>query len=341
MSDTPTSTHLLAPELAPFLGFFPELDFSGGMARFRQGFAAREPAPLAPGLEEVACVERFIPGVAGEPDVRVLHYTPKGAVAGRPALLHIHGGGYVLGDPELNDASSRGWAQGLGCEVVSVDYRLAPETCWPGALLDCHAALLWLHGEAAGLGIDPARIALAGESAGGGHAVALALHARDQARLDAGAPRPCFLLLDAPMLDDRTGSAHDADPHPFAGHFVWSPGSNRFGWSAMLGVEAGGPDVPEGAVPARAEDLTGLPPHFISVGALDLFCEENLGWAHRLTRAGVPVELHVVPGAYHGFGIAQGSAQAAACQRQRREALARAFGPDAAGWRRLAAGHTD
>lgn len=314
-----SSRHLLAPELAPALDYFPQLDFSAGMAPFREGFEARATPPLPAALEAVECVERTIPGAAGAPDVRVLHYTPPGqADALRPALLHMHGGGYVLGDPELNDASNRATALELGCVVVSVDYRLAPETVWPGALEDCYAALCWLHANAAALGVDPTRIAIAGESAGGGHAAALAIHARD-----CGGPAICFQLLDSPMLDDRTGSG--VDPHPWCGEFVWTAEKNRFGWSALLGCEAGSDAVPDRAVPARAADLSRLPATFVSVGALDLFLEEDMEFARRLTRAGVPVELHVIPGAYHGFGLAQGSPQVEQAWQLRTAALARAF----------------
>ncbi len=315
----------VAPELAAALEFFPALDFSLGMAAIRTGFGSRPRPPLPPELAAVHCAERFIPGAPGDPNVRVLHYTPPGAVtAPRPALLHIHGGGYVLGDPDMNDGGNRALALAHGCVVVSVDYRLAPEVTWPGALHDCHAALAWLQAEAATLGIDSARIVVAGESAGGGHAVALALHLRDLARAD-GPRHPAIrlLLLDAPMLDDRTGSG--ADPHPHCGQFVWTPDKNSFGWGALLGVAAGGTAVPAAAVPARAADVSDLPPHFMSVGALDLFLEEDLEWTRRLARAGVPVELHVIAGAYHGFGMAVGSPQVAQLERLRGEALARAF----------------
>lgn len=316
---------LVAPELAPALEFFPDLDFSQGLAAYRGAFDARLLPPLPAELEAVAVEERFLPGAVEAPDVRVLHYTPPGMASGpRPALLHIHGGGYVLGTPEINDAANRMTALALGITVVSVDYRLAPETVWPGALEDCYAALSWMHDNAAELGIDAARIALAGESAGGGHAVALALHARDRVRQDGKGPRICFQLLDAPMLDDRTGTG--TDPHPHTGHFIWTPEKNRFGWRALLGVEPGGPDVPAAAVPARAADVSDLPPTFITVGALDLFLEEDMEFIRRLTRAGVAAELHVIPGAYHGFALAQGSPQVAQTAALRQTALARALG---------------
>lgn len=313
------SRHLIAPELAVALEYLPDLDFSQGIEAFRGGLAARERPPLPPELVEVTCTERFVPGTEGAPDVRVLHYVPPGEPRGaRPAVVHMHGGGYVLGSADINDASNRAMALALDCVVLSVDYRLAPETIWPGALQDCYAALSWLAANADELDIDLARVAVAGESAGGGHAAALALYARDR-----GGPAIRFALLEAPMLDDRTGSA--TDPHPYCGEFVWTPEKNRYGWSALLGVEAGSAEVPESAVPARACDLAGFPPTFISVGALDLFMEENMEFTRRLTRAGVPVELHVVPGAYHGYGVAQTSPQVEQTESLRLAALARAF----------------
>jgi triacylglycerol lipase len=310
---------LVAPELAPALEFFPNMDFSQGMEAFRQPFDPSMMPPLPPELLAVTVTERKLPGLAGGPKVRVLHYTPPGAKPGRPALLHIHGGGYVLGTPDMNDGANRAAALSLGIEVVSVDYRLAPEHVWPAALEDCYAALVWMAGNATELGIDPARIAIAGESAGGGHAAALALYARDK-----GGPAICFQMLDAPMLDDRTGTT--SDPHPHVGHFVWTPERNRFGWTSLLGMAAGGPEVPAAAVPARAASVAGLPATFITVGALDLFLEEDMEFVRRLTRAGVPVELHVIPGAYHGFGMAQGAPQVKQVAELRQCSLARALG---------------
>lgn len=319
------SLHLVARELAQVLEFFPQMDFNDGIESVRGGFEGREPPPLPPELLVVQLEERFIPSIAGAPDVRVLHYTPPGTSATpRGALLHVHGGGFVLGTADIGDAGNRAIALALGISVVSVDYRLAPETRWPGALEDCYSALVWMHDNAAELRIDPARIALAGESAGGGHAVALALHARDKVRETGRGPSICFQLLDAPMLDDRTGTT--SDPHPHTGHFVWTPEKNRFGWNSLLGVTPGGPDVPAAAVPARAADVSGLPPTFISVGALDLFLEEDMEFVRRLTRAGVPVELHVIPGAYHGFGMAQGAPQVTQLNELRLAALARGLG---------------
>lgn len=315
----PRSTkHLVAPELLPGLELIPDMDFTQGLDAIRgQGFSQRPPMP--PALEAVRCEERFIPGLDGAPDVRLLVYAPPGEVrVPRPAVCHIHGGGYVLGTADINDLSNRAMALSAGCVVVSVDYRLAPETRWPGALEDCYAALCWMADNAADLGIDPARIAVSGESAGGGHAVALAIHARNQ-----GGPALCLQLLDAPMLDDRTGTT--ADPHPHTGEFIWTPQKNRFGWEALLGVTPGGPDVRPEMAPARCEDLSGLPPAFVSVGALDLFLEEDMEYVRRLTRAGIAAELYVIPGAYHGFGVAGLSPQLEQLNALRGAALARAF----------------
>jgi triacylglycerol lipase len=315
---------LVAPELLPGLDLLPQFTLTDEILPLvRAGGGGRErmtrPA-LTPEQQAVHCEQRFIAGARDAPDVRVLIYTPPGKRAeSRPAYFHMHGGGYVLGTPEINDASNRSFVAELGCVIVSVDYRLAPETRFPGALEDCYAALTWLYANADALGVERERIAIGGESAGGGHAAALALLARKRGEVPI-----CLQLLDSPMLDDRTGSA--SDPHPYCGEFVWTPANNRFAWRALLSVEPGGPDVPAEAVPARATNFGGLPPTFILVGALDLFLEESVEYARRLIRAGVPTELHVIPGAFHGFAVAGGGApQVQACLRLRRDALARAF----------------
>jgi acetyl esterase/lipase len=325
MSSGPSDTRrLVAPELLPALSVFPSFDFSEavlGAVRAGIGIDPQMRPPLSPEQQAVACEQQLVPGPPGAPDVRVLVYTPPGknGSTARPGYLHIHGGGYVIGTPELNDGANRSLSAELDCVVVSVDYRLAPETRFPGALEDCYAALLWLHAKAEQLGVDRTRIAIGGESAGGGHAATLAMLARER-----GEVQICLQMLDSPMLDDRTGST--SDPHPHCGQFVWTANSNRFGWRSLLGMEPGGPEVPVEAVPARVADLSGLPAAFITVGALDLFLEEDLEFGRRLIRAGVPTELHVIPGAYHGFGMAGAQApQVQAYMRLRREALGRAF----------------
>lgn len=317
---TTSTRHLVAPELDAGIENFPAMDFSQGMAPFRDGYAFRELPPLPPELEAVRVEERFIPGAPGAPDVRILLYLPPGeAAAPRPAVLNIHGGGFVLGNADMNDPLNRQTVLEMGCVLVSVDYRLAPETAWPGALEDNYAALCWLADNAGPLKVDPARIAISGESAGGGHAAALAIHARNQ-----GGPAICFQLIDYPMLDDRT-AVSDA-PHPYAGEFVWTPDKNHFGWKSLLGTEPGNPDVHETAAPARVADPAGLPPAYISIGALDLFLDESLEYTRRLARAGVPVELHVIPGAYHGSGMVTDAPQSKLAADLRRKALAKALG---------------
>lgn len=304
--DRPSSRHLVPPELAGILENFPHVDFSTGLEAYRGNFIGDEMPPLPPELKAISCEERIIPGPEGAPDIRILIYRPQIAAENPgPALLNVHGGGYVIGVPEQNDLANRTKAMKLQCPVVVTSYRLAPETQWPGAVEDCYAALCWMQANAGKLGIDPERIALSGESAGGGHAAALAIHARNKLRQDAKAPKICFQLLDSPMLDDRTGTGSSADQHPFTGEFMWRPELNQYGWKALLGQEPGTDTVPEAAVPARVAELADLPPCCITIGSLDLFLEESLEYARRLTRAGVPVELHVVPGGFHGYTLAK------------------------------------
>jgi triacylglycerol lipase len=224
----------------------------------------------------------------------------------------------VLGSIAALEATDRTLSADLSCCIVAVDYRLAPETRFPGAIEDCYAALAWTHAHAAELNIDPTRIGVMGESAGGGLAAALALLARDR-----GEHALAFQHLIYPMIDDRTCIA--ADPHPYVGEFVWTPERNHFGWSSLLGVEPGSEGVSPYAAAARAEDLTGLPPTYIATGALDLFLEENLAYARRLIRNGVPVELHVYPGGFHGFYLDPKAEITRTAERDGRAALAKAL----------------
>lgn len=282
--------HLVDPELVAALDLVPQFVLDDTTLAEKRAFVLANPVPEPD--DGLAVEERTIPGPPGAPDLTVLIYRPPGLAPGAPGLLRIHGGGYVVGSPASFGAMARLYARGANCVVVSTSYRLAPETRWPGPVEDCHAALSWFHANAEELGVDPARIAVAGESAGGGLAAALALVARNR-----GGPPILFQLLVYPMLDDR--SAH----HPLLGRYVWDYDANRYGWRAFLGAEPGGDDVPEGAVPARVADLSGLPPAYITVGALDQFVVEDMDYARRLIEAGVPAELRVVPGAWHGFDI--------------------------------------
>lgn len=300
---TATNTrHLIAPELLPALDVMPQFECNDEFLEMLRSMPAdaalMEQPPLTEEQAAVICEQRFIDGLNGAPPVRVLVYsTASDSGQSRPAYLHIHGGGYILGAPEINDASNRSLVNSLGCVVVSIDYRLAPETRYPGAVEDCYAALSWLHREAATLNVDPERIAIGGESAGGGHAAALALWARKHGEIPI-----CLQVLDCPMLDDRTGS--NGDDHPYCGEFIWTAHNNRYGWQALLGAEPGSDDIAEESVPARVKDLSGLPPTYIAIGALDLFLEESLEYARRLIREGVPTELHVIPGAFHAYQAA-------------------------------------
>ena len=294
-----TTRHLVDPELLAALEVMPSRPITAeNLAEVRAQRAAMIAAQPPPTVTAVDVSERFIPGPPGAPDVRALVYTPQHATGSLAGFLHIHGGGYVIGQPEMSDARNRLLAREAGCVIVSVDYRLAPETPFPGAIEDCYAGLTWLHASAAALGVDVGRLAIGGESAGGGLAASLALLVRDRGEVPLA-----FQLLIYPMIDDRTGTT--VAPSPMVGEFGWNAGSNRFGWASLLGHEPGGPDTSPYAAAARAADLTGLPSAYIAVGTLDLFLEENLEYARRLLRAGVPTELKVYPGAYHGFqGVA-------------------------------------
>lgn len=290
------SRHLVDPELAAGLDInMPAYKLDAEtLPTYRQmllDMVAAIPKPTSEATINVRRDERLVPGPAGSPDVRVLVYSPgdKGDTV-LPAMLHIHGGGFVSGNADMSDPNSRSYAVDMNCVVVSVDYRLAPETPFPGPVEDCYAALLWLHGAAIELGIDPTRIMIAGESAGAGLVAGLCLLARDR-----GAVSPVFQYLAEPMLDHRSP---DSD-HEHTGHFGWTRDHNRFGWNSMLGDAE---TVSPYCSPAIAEDLSGLPPTYIHIGAIDLFLEESIDYTRRLMRAGVSVELHVWPGAFHAFG---------------------------------------
>jgi acetyl esterase/lipase len=279
------------PELRSALKQFPPFDLSEEMVvKFRQ-LPGMPPLP-APAPQPV---ERHIPGPPGAPEVRLWVVDPAPSEKGKPVLLHMHGGGFMMTGP--------GWmpmlqeiATDCHCVVVSVDYRLAPETRYPGSLEDNYAALKWVHAHAAELGIDRSKIAVGGESAGGSHAASLAIHARDRNEVPI-----VFQLLIYPALDDRTGSTHPVPPA--IGHFMWTESANRFAWNSLLGVPAGSSKVPVAAVPARVASVAGLPPAWIGVGSIDLFVEEDMEYAHRLIHAGIATELLVMPGAFHGFDL--------------------------------------
>lgn len=248
-----------------------------------------------PRLPDVPVERREVPGGRGQPPVTVYLINAKPGQA-RPAILHMHGGGYVMGSAEASIGEVQTLCKALGCAAVTVEYRLAPETTYAGSLEDNYAALKWLYGNAGALGVDPKRIAVMGESAGGGHAALLAIAARDRGEVPVA-----FQCLIYPMLDDQAGTSRRPPPH--VGKLLWTPERNRFGWRSFLGREPGGPAVPAAGVPARLANVAGLAPAFIGVGSLDLFHDEDVDYAQRLNAAGVPTELIVVPGAFHGFDM--------------------------------------
>jgi acetyl esterase/lipase len=306
------------PELAAGLEVLPPnerpralIDFDdipGTRARADELFAAR-PRSLPP-YDGVITEDRTIPGSEDAPDIRVRIYRPAGASIALPGLYWIHGGGMITGRIEDEEPQVKALVEQVGCVAVSVDYRLAPEHPHPAPVEDCYAGLAWTAERAGELGIDPELLAVGGASAGGGLAAATALLARDR-----GTPALTFQLLICPMLDDRniTPSSHEITDIG-----VWDRDMNISGWTALLGDERGTDGVSPYAAPARMSDLTGLPATFIDVGVLEVFRDEDVDYALRLMRAGVPTELHVYAGAYHGwdgFAPMAGISQAAVAAR--------------------------
>lgn len=262
--------------------------------------------------------KRMVRGSAGAPDVAV--YLINAGAGAKPAILHTHGGGFVAGSAKSGLADLQAIASSLDCVIATVDYRLAPETTFAGSMEDNYAGLSWLYHNSEAVGVDPKRIAVMGESAGGGHAALLALTARDRGEIPI-----IFQVLIYPMLDDRTGTS--VQPKSPIGTLMWTGDKNHFGWRSFLGREPGTREVPSRAVPARYDRLSGLPPAFIGVGSIDLFVDEDVEFARRLIDAGVPTELRVVPGAFHGFdGIAAETSLAKDFTSAKLAALRRAFG---------------
>lgn len=298
------SRHLVDPELIDVLNNWPLRDLSlGNLPQIRSASSELALAEIALRQDyrtdtEVSAREEIIKGdSATHPGIRLCIYTPTAAAdrIKRGCYLSIHGGGYIMGNPDQNDWRHCEFAKVQGCVVVAPAYRLAPEAPYPAALNDCLATLKWVHANADTLGLDPARIVIGGESAGGGLAAALALLARDQTDIHLAGQ-----ILIYPMLDNRTGTEQDGGA--YTGEFIWTREKNRFAWGCYLPNELAEDEI-RYAVPASCRNLMDLPASHVFVGALDLFRDESIQYANRLMTAGVNTNLHVYAGAYHAFDL--------------------------------------
>ena len=292
MDQNADSLHLVDPEILPALGMLTLPDLSVEALH-----SVRESIRVA--FERISDSPTQ-PVVHTADDVPIYWFDPEPGKSGRPTMLYIHGGGMILGSAKTMQAIPAAIASTLRIPVASVDYRISPETPFPGPQEDCFSALRWLAANAKELGIDANRIAIIGESAGGGLAAATALMARD---LDG--PKIASQFLIYPMLDYRTGGEDCVSRNPFAGQFVWTKTNNQFGWSSLQGAYMPVDDKRGWFSPSLAESLAHLPRTWIGVGSLDLFFDESLEYARRLARDGVNVELHCYPGAVHGFNIVE------------------------------------
>ncbi len=251
------------------------------------------PAPKIPA--DIHIENIFIPGQDARTKIRLRIYRPKSIAAPAPVLIWLHGGGYIMGKPEMDDPGCAQYVRELGISIVSVDYRCAPKYRFPAGLEDSYSALKWVEAHSHQLNIDTRRIAVGGASAGGGLAAALVQLAHDWPGI-----KPVFQILVYPMLDDRTVLRLDIDDR---NNFTWSQKSNRFGWEFYLGRKCGKEDVAEYSVPARRADLSGLPQTWIGVGTVDIFHDEDVAYAQRLQECGIGCEIYIVPGAFHGFDV--------------------------------------
>lgn len=305
------------PELTPALELLPDVDLNQETLEITREFMEKMTADInaqLPVVEGITQEDRLIPGPEGAPDVRVRIYKPTEQAEKLPAFFWIHGGGYVMGGLDRDDYGIKLRMKAVDCITVSVDYRRAPEAPFPAPVEDCYAGLKWLFDHADEIGVDSSRIAIGGGSAGGGLAAGLALLARDRAEMDV-----VFQMLVYPMIDDSNVAPAD-EAHPDT--HIWNRAKNLFGWTSHLGKAPGGEGVSPYAAAFRATNLTGLPPALIVVGGLDLFVDEDIEYARRLIQAGIPTELHVYPGAYHGFN---GFAPEAAVSRQCNTACTKAL----------------
>jgi acetyl esterase/lipase len=288
--------YAIDPELEPLLAVLPppELDdLAAARARLLEMLR-----PVNAGVDSTGVVvnDYFAPGPSDAPDVLVRVYAPAGEApaTGRAALLDIHGGGFTTGSIEMEHGFCVSVARRLGIVAATVEYRLAPEHPFPAGVEDCYAALCWLHNAATELGVDAERIGIGGQSAGGGLAAGTALLARDR-----GGPMLCFQFLGIPELDHRLDTP---SMHAFTDTPMWSRPQAIVSWRRYLGTDHGD-KVSAYASPSTAEDLTGLPPAYITTMEFDPLRDEGVLYALRLMQAGVQVELHCYPGTFHGSGL--------------------------------------
>jgi acetyl esterase len=312
------TTRAYDPAFAPLLGSLPTVQDFSSVEKVKALRDMRElMMPTPPDRVDVAKSDRLVPGPAGAPEVPVRIYTPVApASAARGCVVEIHGGGFLMGSIAMMDAWCQVVAAAIDAVVVSVEYRLAPEHPFPAGVEDCYAATGWVAGNAAELGVDPARIAIAGQSAGGGLAAATALLARDR-----GFPKLCFQLLEIPELDDRLDTPSML---AFQDTPLWNRPNAVWSWRHYLGPDHAGEASPY-AAPARATNLAGLPPAYVSTMEFDPLRDEGILYALRMLQAGVPVELHSYAGTFHGSAMIP-SPVSQRCALEVTEALRRAVG---------------
>jgi acetyl esterase/lipase len=296
---TQTNISKVHPELQNLFKKSPSIHYNSKNIWLIQSLISLMPAPKAP--KDVSIKNIKIDNRDGKAKIRLRIYQPATHTSTAPVLLWMHGGGYIIGKPEMEDPLCIQFVCELGISIVSVDYRLAPKHPFPAGLEDCYSALMWAKKNSELFGFDATRIAVGGTSAGGGLAAALAQLAYDRKEVS-----PIFQLLTYPMLDDRTALRTDIDDSTSP---PWSQRSNIFGWKSYLRNHYGKEETPLYAVPARRSDLSGLPNAWIGVGSLDVFFDEDITYAKNLKTAGVHCELDIIEGAFHGFDVFDSSIQ--------------------------------
>jgi acetyl esterase/lipase len=308
-------TYAFDPELEPFLELFPYSDITDLTAARQRTAVLVEPLNAMVDTTGTVVRDAKVPGQDGAPNVPVRVYAPEGDAPpdGRPALLDIHGGGFVSGSAAMEHGFATYVARKLGAVVVAVEYRLAPEHPFPAGVEDCYAALGWMHEQAEQLGIDPSRVGVCGQSAGGGLSAAVALMARDR-----GGPLLCFQFLGIPELDHRLETT---SMRTFVDTPMWHRRNAELSWEAYLGPDPR--DVSPYASPSIAEDLSGLPPAYVTTMEFDPLRDEGILYALRLMEAGVSVELHSFPGTFHGSAAVPTAAVSKRGHKEMMNALAR------------------